>query len=259
MATVPGHGQAWQPTLDILQQRNAAVDILCASEADPDGAGPIYRTRLMGFDPDAGIVCLEQPKKPWAARHLAKGRAVSILAADGSQRWELIAKVIGTGRQQLNEQMSVPVVELTLHRVRSAQRRDYYRVSVEDEPIEPIVFTINTDQPNDTAQPGDRFEGRLANIGASGIGVEVPSGAIQHIGAIDRLTCILKLPGNDQAMSILASVVRREPIPEAEHEYLGLRFEFDDQSARQEYENVICRYSAQVQREQLNKFRHRAS
>ncbi len=259
MAIVPGYGQAWQTTLDALQQRNGAVQIICASETDPDDTGPIYRTRLIRFDPDTGGLCLEQPKKPWAARHLAKGRAVSILAADGSQRWELLAKVIGTGTQQLNEKMSVTVVELELHRARSAQRRDYYRVPVEDEQIEPVVFAVNAAQPNDTAKPESCFVGRLVNIGAKGIGVEVSLEETQRVGAIDRVLCTLRLPGYDQPMSIPACVVRRESIPDAGHEYLGLRFEFENLPERQQYENVICRFSAQVQREQLNKFRHRAS
>ena len=258
---------AWRSTFGTLRDRNGAVEVTCVSETCQDELGPICRMRVVAFDPSSGGFSLERPNRSEFGRSMVPGRVVRVLASDETQRWEMITRVAGHGEHALNATQQVSVILMSPPlRVEAAQRRDYYRVSMLDgdpgsQPLIPAVAFVPADAPTVLATDAvDLFPGAIravvVNLGAGGIGVEAHAADTQSLQP-GRYRCVLRLPAIDQPLNIDVSTVRVDALDNGTHCYIGMRFEYHDDAHRGLAEKTICRFSAQVQREQLKRFRSR--
>ena len=256
--------QAWRDTLHNLQQRNAAVEVSCVTaQENDDQLTPIYRLRLLAFNNEAGVMTLQMPSGTEAFRNLVKEQIVKVLAIDSAQRWELTSVIAETVNFNLNEQQSVPAIILSPPmEVNSAQRRDCFRVSLNttethpDRAVGPVMFSRYS--PDALEQPKDAselFEGRIRNLGGGGMGVVVEASRSRKINVQDLYLSQIKLPTHDVSLRIPVRVVHVEPLDDSRHVYLGLRFEYENQTSCGRCEAVIGRFCAEIQRYQIQRGR----
>lgn len=197
------------------------------------------------------------------------GQVVRVLASDETQRWEVITRVAGHGKHHLNETHQVSVILMSPPlRIEVAQRRDSYRVSILGEDsispsLIPEVAFVPADAPPVLATGAvDLLPGAIravvVNLGAGGVGIETSEADAQALRS-GRYRCVLRLPAVDQPLNINVSAVRVDDLDNNARCYIGMRFDYNDDAQRRLSEKAICRFSAQVQREQLQRFRARKS
>lgn len=231
-----------------------------------DAVPPTYRSRLLLFNENGLIV--ERPTQADAAVHLAVGSRARLLAVQGDQRWEVWSTVTHYSSFSLNGTMKVTAIHLTPPAdARTGQRRGYFRASAVSAKLDPILMTPIAPEGTDpaanvgeSATPQQRalaaafqpFKARLVNIGGGGVGIEAPQKAAPLVKAIKHYTCRLVLPTLDEPVDVVARTVHLAPLEGGTH-YMGMAFEFADRLQKQLLTARIQRFTADLERQQLQR------
>jgi c-di-GMP-binding flagellar brake protein YcgR len=155
--------------------------------------------------------------------------------------------------------------------VHRAQRRSFYRVAIAGINLLPVQLTPLSEaaspqigladnanlheQVQDTnktmyAEAGATFHARLVNISGGGIGVEVPRQHAQTAQTANRLSCVMSLPRLPRPLSVDCVPVHRHLQSDGSL-YLGLEMILADAVQRRRIGDLVCRFTAWHQRQQL--------
>lgn len=286
MSTTSSSNQSWLVTVMGLLRHNGAVMLAGESVSEAEGPVPTYLARLLDFD-DRGFL-IERPQGKDAIRFMREGSPIFMLLIDGSQRLELASIVTELTRYQLNERMTVAAARLAMpHDVRSAQRRNYFRVMVSGLKLNPVTFIppeVSPEAPAEASPEADPappevspeaevrpeptpessadapqedqpievrpFEAKLLNLGGGGVGVEAPRWVRQQLPLCDTYHCRLTLPDIEDVITVVGKVVHCRP-QQQDTVYLGVQFEFDDPAQESAVVDQLVRFTTVVQRRQL--------
>lgn len=260
--------QAWRPILEAMSLRNGGVEVTGMGAAAEGVVPPSYRVRLLAFN-DNGLI-IERPSQAEAGKHLAQGARARILLVQGDQRWELWTTVTHYSAFTLNGNARVMAVHLTQpNDVRTGQRRSFFRASTVGARMEPVVLTPMpaaeveagataglsdqaTAQQQAMAVGPQSFKGKLINLGGGGIGVEAPQRAAAVVKAISRFQCRITLAAGEEPVEVIARIVHLQPLEGGTH-YLGMCFEFADRMQKQRVTGRIQKFTAGLERQQLQR------
>lgn len=248
--------------LDSLVKRDGSVEITPILGKD-DQIPPTARVRLLART-GKGMV-IDRPLGQAFTRHMVEGTRLHVLVADGPDRWEFHTTVLGTIQYRLNDATEVPAIAIgSVGSVRSAQRREYFRVTigsvlVKSVRLTPVLSDAQTQTGTDEAagmQDVKPFDAKLINIGGGGIGVITPQRVAWQLPLVRRYQCSLPLPTRNTPVVIPADVVRLEE-QEDGTTYMGLQFDFENLPDRHACADAICHFTAWHQRQILQRRKER--
>jgi len=255
----------WRATFEAVAAHNLGV-VLSVHPAGADK--PLsFRTRLFEFS-DRGMT-VEFPAGPDARRTLRPDTFVSLLVVHGSNRWQCRSHIHKLGFYKLNASTKVHAARLGPPLdVESAQRREFYRVSLTGVEVEPVqMMRIVEQQADNDGPPGEHLRGgepvpptsfacQLINLSGGGMGVEAPQQAAPELLLDARYLCILTLPNDATPIEVTARLLHLRTNGDGST-YLGLEFEFDDRPSRQHCVDRVCRFTAWYQRTEQQRLREK--
>lgn len=264
--------ELWKSVVARLLKRNGGVDLRQAS-IHRSVPCKTFRSRLLEADEDSLLV--ERPNGGQSVRDLiADGNTVYVLLSDQSDRIELGCKVIGPERYELNANVKLPAVRLSLpNEVRSAQRRSHFRVSTAAQKLGPIYMTPVRPpiEYNSKGQPilnkaltlpdPEPFEVKLLNLAAGGLGAEAEEDATTMVKSYKDFCVRLTLPGLDKPVVVNAKLVHLESERRDKMTffYMGMQFVFADAREQQSVTSQIMQYTSSIEREQLRHIKEKQS
>jgi hypothetical protein len=155
--------------------------------------------------------------------------------------------------------------------VHRAQRRSFYRVAIEGINLLPVQLTpvseaaaahiaLADDAPHaesnhESIKPvyveaGAAFHARLANISGGGVGVEVPRQHAHTAQTANRFSCVMSLPRLPRPLVVDCVPVHRHLQSDGSL-YMGLEMLLADAVQRRRVGDLVCRFTAWHQRQQL--------
>lgn len=260
--------QIWFDALWQLAKRDGAVDICAIDPDDPSHVRPTFRARVLSVEPD-GQVVVEKPDRPAAMGEFPIHGRVEILLIHHQQRWVGDCTIEQVRPFQLNEQKRLLSLILSRPgRVRSNQRRRFYRVNTAGAELSPIRLRPVFPEPIASMPIDDHASEQVVALmhGSASLEacvVNVSGGGVGATMIMDRqlLTLLkqcrefdaqLQLPHLDDPIKARAKLVHIRPM-DNQLVYLGLQFEFDDVADQREAEDNLMHYGAKVQRDQLRR------
>ena len=180
----------------------------------------------------------------------------------GELRGETLPAVAGTTRAMA----LVPPTQV--HR---AQRRSFYRVAIGGINLLPVQLTPLSEATSPqialaddanlselsqgTNKPlyveaGATFHARLVNISGGGVGVEVPRQHTHTAQTANRFSCVMTLPRLPRPLTVDCVPVHRHLQSDGSL-YLGLEMILADAVQRRRVGDLVCRFTAWHQRQQL--------
>ncbi len=255
----------------------------------PPAQNVIWRVRLLAIS-DTEIV-VEEPMALGHTFHIENGVELVAIIAIGQNRWMFRTKNLGPTSVSLNGRVRVAGLRLVMpDDVERCQRRNFYRVStvgltlatvdcapvtdpetiavaeaanrvqIEEaagEAAPPLIAgRIGRDQDSVTIQPsvGPTIRASLMNIGGGGVGLIFEPEDRAALDSNKVYWLRLRLQPHIPHPLGVAARVRHTHVDSTQRIYAGLMFEFGGQSAHQKFVvDQLCRYVAQVQREQLKR------
>lgn len=244
----------WIETLEWMQEQNEPLQVMDLSDSADETIVPLYRANLLAIED--GALVLERPRQAVMDQRLLGGSVVSVAATDKHSRWEFTSTVLETVSYELNGRTALPAVKLSMpSEVRSAQRRDFFRVSVVGANLKPVRMQALVD---DSELPGsDVFEATVLNVGGGGLGVQLEHKPGFDLSQFAYYRCVFELPTYSTPLELKAQLVHLETGPTGKS-YLGLSFEFASKGVQETVADVICRFCAWHQRQQIQRERQRA-
>lgn len=244
--------------LDAMVKRDGSIEITPVV-GDDEGPPPTARVRLLVRN-DKGMV-IDRPIGMAFLRHMEKGTRLNALVAEGADRWQFSSTILGAVTYRLNDATEVPAIAITLERnVRSAQRREFFRVTIGNVAVKTVLMTPNNAERKQAATDDvdgiKPFEAKLINIGGGGIGVLTPQRVDWQLPLIRHYDCTLRLPTRNEPLIVPAEVVRLEA-QEDGTSYMGLHFTFATPADRRACEDAICPFTAWHQRQILQRRKER--
>jgi hypothetical protein len=248
-------------------------------EQASDWTPPTVRTRLLRVDERGMFV--ERPAKPAGSENLftEPGRSLRGVIHYGHGRWAFTTAVVRAVRYRLNDQQTVPAVQLAEpQQPRNAQRRSFYRVSTVGAPLPPLqVWPLhdvescipaeqanqarhrdpdNPPPPTRMPELGPHFTADLLDISGGGLafGLSLTFDALfdEH----EHYWMQLDLPEVSAPLYVAGRVIRVHRDAARAYIQVGISFVFDHHpSHRQFIEQHICRYAAYEQRRKLKRHR----
>lgn len=253
----------WEQILHELATRNEAVELTPLSETTDEPGDEAassrarsYRSRVLAAGKD-GSLLVELPTAPQdAASALKAAPAVEVVVTRAGQRWAGECPALGPIRHQLNGQTTVIALRLgEAVQVRSAQRREFYRVTTSGLRMDPLWLRpqVAFDDPK---QSLPLARAHLVNLSGSGLGVrlehpELTANTVQH-GQMFR--CRFQLPGEPDPVTVSARVVQIEPA-EQQMVYLGMELVFADDAEQRRVQDQLVRFATEVERHRLRRQR----
>ena len=238
----------WRQAFERLAQAQGDAEVTGLSESSEDQLAPVFHTRLLVFDHRQFVI--ERPNDPEAYHYFQAGSHVAVILSDDSGRWQATTTVLRLVKHPINVGFDVTAVSLTQPKnVRSAQRRESFRVSARGLDLDHVWFTPIPQEmgPNPIigSPPNQRFTATIRNIGGGGMAVAVDKNLIQQLEHLHQYLVKIKLPTMAQAMIIRARLLRIQPMENAL--YLGVNFEFESNLERNQFENEICQFAIGLQ------------
>lgn len=281
----------WRRSLQNLRERNGALEITLPRNFDRavhDSDAPcdlIWRVRIL--DVTKGEIIVEEPMVMGQVIPIEDHREIVGIIAVGQNRWMFRTRILGRTGYRLNLANEITAMRLAMpEQVERCQRRNFYRVStvgltlprVECYPLldpasavdaeianrleiehlidTPIAGRIGGEAPEHPVSPkvGPSIPTTLMNVGGGGVGLIVTPG--DRVAFESHRTFWLRIPLEPYVpapISVTARL-RHTHIDSSQRLYAGLQFDFSFNPAHQKFVvDQVCRYVAQVQREQLAK------
>ena len=229
--------------LNEMAARDAVIEMV-RGHVDANGAERPWRIRLL--DCADGRIVVERPRQAVGGQRLHEGDPVTLIGSHDGTRWLVRTTVEAEQRYRINSRVMVPALRLLMpERVHSAQRRGSYRVNCAGLDVPPVQLSA--------AGEGKVVKSRLQRVSAGGIDVlltRVPEG--WDTGTFLEVGMYLPLVEADiDCIGRLTHITRRN-----EGDYrLGMAFTFATEAEREATEQVLLRFSAAVQRQQLRRQR----
>ena len=253
----------WQATFEAVAARNLGVAIT------PQRMGadkPMsFRSRLFEFT-EAGMT-VEFPPGPDARRTLRPDTIVELLVVHGPSRWQCRTTIEKFGFYKLNRMTSVHAIELgPALDVESAQRREFYRVTLTDVRTQPVqMMRIIEPRPDNDGPVGEELRGhdhrepvafacQMINLSGGGMGAVAPQSAAREVQVDARYHCVLLLPNDPDPIELTGRVLHTRRQKDGT-QYLGIEFEFENAADRRQSVDRLCKFTPQHQRAELQRLR----
>lgn len=293
MPATRSRNENWRQSLQQILERNGSLEITLPRyvDGDPEGGetppaqNVIWRVRLLSMTETDLIV--EEPMALGHTFHLEDGVELVAIIAIGQNRWMFRTQNLGHASVTLNGRVKVTGLRLRMPSdVERCQRRNFYRVStvgltlatvechpvvdpttvevaeaasrvqIEDASHSGVAGRIGKGGIESAIMPavGPMVSATMMNIGGGGVGlIFEPEDRASLEG--NRLYWLrLHLQPHIPAPLCVAARVRHTHIDSTQRMYAGLMFEFGSNNAHQKFVvEQLCRYVAQVQREQLRR------
>ncbi|GAB4548763.1 MAG: hypothetical protein Tsb0013_09590 [Phycisphaerales bacterium] len=243
----------------------------------------VWRVRILSLS-DEEIV-LEEPVVLGRTIDIEAGSELACIIAVGQNRWMFKSKMLGKSPVKLSG--ARPVTGLRVHmpeKVERCQRREFYRVNsvgvrlpeVICYPMRdpataiaaeaanrqefirrldtPIAGNIKDDDPDSFTLPevGPPFAAKMMNIGGGGVGLVVQPEDHACLETARFLWLRIDLRPDMPAPLCVCARARHTHIDSTQSVYAGLSFEFGSRAEHREFVvDQICKYVAQIQRDQL--------
>ncbi len=254
-------------------------DSIDAVEQASPWTPPTVRTRLLRVD-DRGMF-VERPAKPAGSENLftRPGQPLRGVVHHGHARWAFVTSVIKAVRYQLNEQQTVPAIQLAgPQHPRNAQRRSFYRVSTVGAPLAPLQLwplkdidsCIPAEQANqarhrDPDHPppparmpelGAHFTADLLDISGGGLSFGLSLSFDSLFDEHEYYWMQLDLPEVPVPLYVAGRAIRVSRDTARAYIQVGVGFVFDHHPSHRPFiEQHICRYAAYEQRRKLKRQR----
>lgn len=291
MPATRSRNENWRTSLEQILERNGSLEITLPRYVDgtldgePAPQNVIWRVRILALSDDEIVV--EEPMALGHTFHLEDGIDLVAIIAIGQNRWMFRTKNLGRAPVALNGRVRVTGLRLVMPKdVERCQRRNFYRVStvgltlatvecfpVLDQDTVEVAEAANRVQIEDasTSPPvagrigkpvdagvmptvGPMVRASLMNIGGGGVGLIFEPEDRASLESNKLYWLRLRLQPHIPAPLCVAARIRHTHIDSAQRVYAGLMFEFGGQSVHQKFVvEQLCRYVAQVQREQLKR------
>lgn len=291
MPATRSRNEHWRTSLQQIHERNGSLEVTLPRYVQPseegDGTPPqnvIWRVRILALS-DTELV-VEEPMVLGHTFHLGAGTELVAIIVIGQNRWMFRTSVIEPTSVQLNGRVRVTGLRLKMPSdVERCQRRNFYRVATaalalpkvecypvldpasievaeaasrvqaEEPGLSPVLARIGA--PGDSAvmpHVGPMIPAMMMNIGGGGVGLLFEA---SERGALEgsRLYWLrLRLQPHIPSPLGVAARVRHTHIDSTQRLYAGMMFEFGGEQAHQKFVvEQLCKYVAQVQREQLRR------
>jgi len=282
----------WRQSLEQIHERNGSLEITLpryvdgTSDPNDSGAGQnvIWRVRILSITDDE--IQVEEPMALGQTIRIENGIDLVAIIAIGQNRWMFRTKNLGRASVQLNGRVRVGALRLAAPvEVERCQRRNFYRVGtvglvlpkiecfpvldpasvevaeaavrvqVEEAGHSPVIGRIGKPH-NDAVMPhvGPPIHGTLMNIGGGGVGVMFEQDVRGAVEGNKLYWLRLRLEPHIPAPIGVAARVRHTHIDSTQRLYAGMMFEFGGEKDHQDFiVEQLCKYVAQVQREQLKR------
>lgn len=256
----------------------------------PPAQNVIWRVRLLAITDNEVVV--EEPMALGHTFHIENGVELVAIIAIGQNRWMFRTKNLGATGVSLNGRVRVQGLRLEMPKdVERCQRRNFYRVStvgltlagVEVSPVvDPDTIEIaeaanrvqieeamehhaetpaiagrigrGGDQSSVMPSVGPTIRASLMNIGGGGAGLIFEPEDRAALDSNKVYWLRLRLQPHIPFPLGVAARLRHTHVDSTQRVYAGMMFEFGGHSAHQKFVvEQLCRYVAQVQREQLRR------
>lgn len=293
MPATRSRNENWRQSLQQILERNGSLEVTLPRyiDGDPEGGetppaqNVIWRVRLLAMN-DAELV-VEEPMALGHTFHLEDGVELVAIIAIGQNRWMFRTQNLGHTSVSLNGRVKIGGLRLRMPvDVERCQRRNFYRVStvgltlarvechpvidpatvevaeaasrvqIEDAGHSSVAGRIGKISPDPVAMPavGPMVPATMMNIGGGGVGLIFEPEDRMSLESNRLYWLRLHLQPHIPAPLCVAARVRHTHIDSTQRLYAGLMFEFGSNNAHQKFVvDQLCRYVAQVQREQLRR------
>lgn len=254
---VPSISRRRSSTSDIVFKlacaRNLPVEL---NTTGTDNEVETVRTRMLAFDD--GQVYLDQVARPGESIRYEVGQRITAYLMYGGKRYTFESEVTNPD-QQVQLKDSTYVNGLAIARpetVTEQQRRADCRVSLSSQ--DELLVRLCPSRPDDSTQSlidPSPFDGRLVDISASGMAVEV-SEAHEHRmiqGAL--IFAEFRLPEADEELSLLTAVQNTRAIAGGQSVQAGMKFTDWNEVNRRPALRSVAQFVAAAQRRALRRTR----
>lgn len=279
----------WRRSLQNLRDRNGALEIALPRDFDRERPAPgtaprdlIWRVRIL--DVSASEITVEEPMVLGHVIPIEDGREIVAIIAVGQNRWMFRTRILGRAPFRIGPAGEATAIRLAMpDEVERCQRRNFYRVStvglsllhVECYPLldpasavdaeianrleiehlidTPIAGRIGPAKENPiTPCVGPLIETTLMNVGGGGVGLIVTPSDRAAFESHRIFWLRIPLEPYVPAPVSVTARLRHTHIDSSQRLYAGLQFDFSFNPSHQKFVvDQVCRYVAQVQREQL--------
>lgn len=290
--------EQWRETLSQIAERGGAIEISLAApeegetrdydEAHSARKNLIWRVRVLSLNNSEIVV--EEPVVLRQRIHVAPGVELIGIIAVGPNRWMFRTTNIGQTTAPLGGGLQTGALRLAMPTlVERCQRRAFYRVEMADmnlpgvvcaplldpssavaaetairaaidEPASGVVARISPDSPIMNPEIGPSFQSTLVNIGGGGVGLLIDQNDAPGLDRHRNFWLRIDLTPHISTPLGVCGRLAHTHIDVSKRTYAGMSFEFGHNSAYEKFViEQVCRYVAEVQREQLRRRGGRAT
>ena len=256
--------------------------------ADGDGGTRdiVWRVRILQLSEKE--IVLEQPMVLGKTIDIDAGSELACIICVGQNRWMFRSEMTGTTAVKLGGPQPVTGLRVRMpEKVERCQRREFYRVksvgvrlpevacypmqdpgtavAAEAASRQEFIRRLDTrvagvigPDPDDASLPevGPPFVAKMMNVGGGGIGLVVDPEDHAILESVRFMWLRIDLQPDLPAPLCVCARTRHTHIDSTQAVYAGLSFEFGGRAEHKEFViDQICKYVAQVQRDQLSRQR----
>jgi len=277
----------WQALLDDYPARQGTVSLAINPERHPEaenGPQSPFRVRLLTIDAD-GDWLVERPYVRDGGKALGSAVHVIGTVAQGETRLQFDSRVIEQTFFQLNPEQRVPALRLSQpRRIRSAQRRAYFRVRTVGAELPPVriapILELKSVIPAERAcfqalrrpagseasavalrdhadEPriGRMLNVKMLDVSGNGLAIQTRAALKDLFTRCPYFWLAVALPHLPEPIRLTATVARIDQKP-ADTLRIGLAFHFQHHPAYRRFvTDQFCHFAAEQQRLQLQRQR----
>ena len=193
-----------------------------------------------------------------------KGMTLELIASFRYQRWVFHADVKWCSPFRVGGEQVMGMCLSNPRAIKNAQRRRFFRVDTAGTDLDPVSLKpvgavchahLSFFEMANQEQVGDGpITGSLVNINGTGIGVNVKGRPNEELSGIPRFDCVIRLPTEHLDIELRGHLLRCEPRQNGSS-YLAIKIDFENDRQQKRYVDLICRFAAWCQRNQLKRTR----
>jgi len=153
------------------------------------------------------------------------GQEIKISFSDEGKKQTFKSIILGRGKFNLNDEITVPSLELPIPELASSkEKRSFYRFRIGDsQPVE-INLGIFAKEKGKNRRIRSREKGLLTDLGGGGLGFRISEGRSLLLVVGARVFLSFRLPLDDEHIRVLGRICFSVRRPELREVFLGVQF-----------------------------------
>ncbi len=252
--------------MDFAEEKTGAISILSSACArnlgldmriTGDKSTAAYRSRFLAIDPAGNepILVIEAPTLKGSVVLIRPGQEIKVSFSDEGKKRTFKSTVLGRGKFNLNNEVTVPSLELPIPTLASSEEtRSYYRLRMRD--VRPVELTLGilAKEKGENRRVRSREKGILTDLGGGGLGFRIPEGRSLLLVVGARVFLSFRLPSDNEHIRILGRICFSVRRPELREVFFGVQFiEVDSDIEYKRSVDKILHFVAAQQRQGLGK------